>query len=137
MQSHQPPKLRPDGGGVMQDVGYELPRIPVPRSWVNRGADKTPGAQAIHAAEGKEVGAPDGRKVTPEKRRAHAMPYLEMLLSKGAGHGSKKVCGPAQNGCSRALTASEYKTARRYCFVRPEALGARRDGACIKWCMKV
>ena len=24
-------------GEAMQDVGYELPRIPIPRTWVNRG----------------------------------------------------------------------------------------------------
>jgi hypothetical protein len=24
-------------GGAMQDLGYELPRIPIPRRWVNKG----------------------------------------------------------------------------------------------------
>src|SRR5215212_4041332 len=30
-------------GGVMQDPGYELRRIPIPRTWVNRGQEKGPG----------------------------------------------------------------------------------------------
>jgi hypothetical protein len=26
-----------DRGEAMQDLGYELPRIPIPRTWVNKG----------------------------------------------------------------------------------------------------
>jgi hypothetical protein len=28
------------GGEAMQDPGYELPRIPIPRTWVNKGKEK-------------------------------------------------------------------------------------------------
>jgi hypothetical protein len=29
-------------GGAMQDLGYELPRIPIPRTWVNKGRKEGP-----------------------------------------------------------------------------------------------
>jgi hypothetical protein len=32
--------LRPDRGGVMQHPGYELRRIPLPRTSVNKGKKK-------------------------------------------------------------------------------------------------
>ena len=34
------------GGGAMLDLGYELPRIPIPRTWVNKGKKKA-GCPAI------------------------------------------------------------------------------------------
>ena len=31
------------GGEAMQDLGYELPRVPIPRTWVNKGKEKGQG----------------------------------------------------------------------------------------------
>jgi hypothetical protein len=33
-------RSRGERGGVMQDLGYELPRIPIPRNRVNKGKKK-------------------------------------------------------------------------------------------------
>jgi hypothetical protein len=33
-------------GEAMQDPGYDLPRIPIPRTWVNKGIKKGIGAIA-------------------------------------------------------------------------------------------
>jgi hypothetical protein len=32
-------------GVAMQDLGYELPRIPIPRTWVNKGLKKGVGGE--------------------------------------------------------------------------------------------
>ena len=32
---------------AMQDPGYELPRIPIPRTWVNKGGEKGRGVESF------------------------------------------------------------------------------------------
>src|SRR5215213_4938844 len=62
-------------GGAMQDPGYELPRMSIPRSWVNKGKRKGRGCSspALLSASGLRLwGDPLGRR--PQfKRRRHLL----------------------------------------------------------------
>ena len=42
-------RSRSEGGGVMQDPASELPRNPIPRTWVNKGIRKGRGVVAAPA----------------------------------------------------------------------------------------
>jgi hypothetical protein len=37
----------------MQDSGYELPRIPIPRTWVNKGKKKGRSLQVLGEEKGR------------------------------------------------------------------------------------
>src|SRR5215217_6246388 len=60
-------------GVVMQDLGYELPRIPIPRTWVNKGLEP-PSAGYMEPLWGRETLARQGANADERNADERASP---------------------------------------------------------------
>jgi hypothetical protein len=92
----------------MQDLGYELPRIPIPRTWVNKGKRKGRGPDLLIkcATHGRRKAEKDFLFVSGRERCSSISPG-RLPRSGLPGHGPRLVDGDRLSGDLEERRADE------------------------------